>query len=369
MEGIEGKEDDGAMIGILGAGPAGLCAAINLAKRGENARVFERRAAPGMRFHPNLQGLRHVNEPPEKFMESLGIRSKIGYRHFSKGIICTRKREIHLGISGGGAMPFVLRGGRGSLEHALYCEAEKLGVEFEFNSQAKEKDVKIVASGMRHPPDAAALGTVFEDTDFPRDTYLVMFDDRYSPKGWYSYIVPISQDEIEFVTCVSREHIPDLAAIHAKAMAGRRIIRDFVAGKRKIASFGGAGAVRFPKSAIIGGKYYAGEAAGFQDPYMGFGIVYALRSGKIAADCLLDGSDYDAAWKKSFLHYFKKDIAYRLPMSLFGDRMAEIVMGKYVDGENVNLSAALPDKNPLYGAAAEAAFHLEMLKFGITGGW
>ncbi len=322
-----------------------------------------------MRFHANLQGLRHVNEPPEKFMESLGIRSKIDYRYFSKGIICTRKREIALDISGGGAMPFVVRGGKGSLEHALYCEAEKLGVGFEFNSRAKEKDVKIVASGMRHPPDAAALGTVFEDTDFPRDTYLVMFDDRHSPQGWYSYIVPISKDEIEFVTCVSKGHIPDLAAIHAKAMAGRKIIRDFVSGKRKIASFGGAGAVRFPKSAFADGRYYAGEAAGFQDPYMGFGIVYALRSGKLAADCLLDGTDYDAAWKRSFLSYFKKDIAYRLPMSIFGDRMAEIVMGKYRGGEKVNLSDALPDKNPIYNAAVEAAFHLEMAKFMIAGEW
>jgi len=357
------------MIGILGAGPAGLCAAINLAKKGERVKVFEKRAAVGGRFHPNLQGLRHVNEPPERFMAALGISSKIDYRCFRKGIICTRSRDINLDISGGNAMPFVLRGGKESLEHALFREAEGLGVEFEFNAQKGEQDVRIVASGMKCAPDAAAMGTVFEDTAFPRDTYLVMFDDRYSPKGWYSYIVPISSDEIEFVTCVSKRHIPDLAAIHQKAMGGRKIIRDFVSGKRKVASFGGAGAVRFPKTAFADGKYYVGEAAGFQDPYMGFGIVYALRSGKLAADCLLDGTDYDAAWKRSFLRYFKKDIAYRLPMSLFGDSVAEFVMGKYRDGERVNLSGALPEGNALYKAAVEAAFALEMGKFRLTGEW
>ena len=55
---------------------------------------------------------------------------------------------------------------------------------------------------------------------------------------------------------------------------------------------------------------------------MGFGIAYAIRSGNAAAKAIAEGKDYDALWKAEFLRYLEKDVAYRLPLSVFGDRMA-----------------------------------------------
>jgi flavin-dependent dehydrogenase len=267
-------------------------------------------------------------------------------------------------------MPFVLRGsGKGTLDDALFREAEMLGVEFEFNSRARENDADVIATGSRGAPDFAALGTVFEDDDFPRDCQLVLFDDRYSPRGWYSYILPVGRDEIEFVTCVSKPYIPQLAALHERAMQDRKEIAGVVGGKRKIGSFGGSASARIPRSAFVGGKCYVGEAAGFQDPYMGFGIAHALRSGCLAARSMLDGSDYDAAWKREIGYYLRKDAAYRFAMWLLGDSAAELVMSKHKDGARVNLSETLPEKNAAYRAVVEAVALLARVKRKASGSW
>ena len=254
-----------------------------------------------------------------------------------------------------------------SLDAALFSEAEKLGVEFEFNSRMREEGASIIATGSKGEPDSAALGSVFENGDFPRDCQLVMFDDRYSPRGWYSYILPVGKDEVEFVTCVSKPYIPQLAQLHAKAMKERKEIADAVGGRKKVASFGGSASSRIPKSAFVGGKYFVGEAAGFQDPYMGFGIAYALRSGHLAARAILDGGNYDAGWKREFGYYLRKDAAYRLVMEMLGDTAAEIMMSKYRGGERVDLSSALPEKNAAYRALVEAVAFVAQAKKKASG--
>ncbi len=354
------------MIRILGAGPAGLSAAINLALSGRKAEVFERCAGVGMRFCPNLQGLKYVGQP-EPFMQSLNLAPKIEYRYFKRVFFGTRSRDLELDISGS-RIAFVERGGEDSLEYTLYRQAEKEGVEFRFNSSLKESEADVIATGGKGC-DFAAIGGVYEDTDFPRDSYLAVFDDRYSPRGWYSYIFPISRDRIEFVNCASQPHVPKLSKLYGKAIAERKCIRDWLEGKRKVASFGGSGFARLPQSAFVGGKYLVGEAAGFQDPFMGFGIAYALRSGKLAADAILGKGSYDAAWKREMLPHLRKDYARRFAMSLLGDRMVEIAMGKYHEGGKMDVSHAAPENFPLYGAVERGFAELELAKRQISGYW
>lgn len=354
------------MIKIMGAGPAGLCAAINLAKAGREVKVFEMRNDVGMRFHPNLQGLKDVSDP-EDYMKELNINPKTRFRYFSRAFFGTRKRDIELGI--GKSMPFVVRGGKESLEYGLYREALDLGVGFEFNSRIMKDDVDIVAAGHGGACDAAALGMVFEDTDFPRDAFLIIFDDRYSPKGWYSYIVPISDDHIEFVNCVSQPHVPLLKKLTEKALQERKIVRGFLDGKRKVATFGGVGNISVPKTAFINNRYYVGEAAGFQDPFMGFGITYALKSAKMAADAIVNGYDYDAMWKRDIMPRMRKDFARRFPVSIFGDALPEMFMRKYRSGDRIDFQDVIPSSFPLYNVAEFVLFRLEILKKRLTGFW
>lgn len=351
------------MIEILGAGPAGLCAAINLSKEGERVRVCEQRTEPGMRFHENLQGIKDVGDVPE-FIRGMNLNPKIEYRYFKKAYFGTRDSDFELDVSKS-KTAFVARGGKRSLEYALFLQAEQEGVDFEFSSKKDGQSSLIVATGSSRA-DAAAVGSVFEDTDFPRDHYLVMFDDRYSPKGWYSYIIPISKDQVEFVNCVSWPYIPMVARLHEKAISERKVVRDFLSGKRKVASFGGSGGAVVPKSAFLGGKYYVGEAAGFQDPFMGFGIAYALKSGYLAAKAITEKKDYDLLWKEAFMANLRKDFASRLPMSIFGDRLVCMGMEKYRTGKSDDLAQAMP-KLPFHSAIEEVCFRLAVLKQQATG--
>ena len=253
-------------------------------------------------------------------------------------------------------------------EASIRLRREKEGAEFHFNSRLPEADAAIIATGGRGC-DFAAIGGVYEDTDFPRDSYLAVFDDRLSPFGWYSYIFPIGSDRIEFVNCASQPHVPELAKLYEKAVCGRKCIRNWLEGKKKVASFGGSGWARLPKSAFVGGKYYAGEAAGFQDPFMGFGIAYARRSGKLAADAIAGGGDYDAAWKRELLPHLRKDYARRFAMSVLGDRLVEMMMKKYDDGDCADISHAAPEKFPLYSAVERGFAELELLKRRLSGNW
>jgi flavin-dependent dehydrogenase len=47
------------------------------------------------------------------------------------------------------------------------------------------------------------------------------------------------------------------------------------------------------KQARINDRYYVGEAAGFQDCFLGFGMLYAFKSGYLATKRILDDLDYN----------------------------------------------------------------------------
>ena len=66
-------------IEIVGAGPAGLVAATNLAKAGCNITVYEEKLEVGHRFHGDFQGLENWSseEDVTTILERLGIYNKL----------------------------------------------------------------------------------------------------------------------------------------------------------------------------------------------------------------------------------------------------------------------------------------------------
>ena len=60
----------------------------------------------------------------------------------------------------------------------------------------------------------------------------------------------------------------------------------------------GRAALFLPRSGCDAeGRLYAGEAGGFSDFLLGFGIRGALQSGKLAAEAILSDADYDTLWQ------------------------------------------------------------------------
>lgn len=281
---------------IVGAGPAGLAAAITAAKSGASVIVHERAAQVGSRFHDDFEGLENWTTAGDVLDElaAIGIAADFDATPF---------RELILYLPGGerrilSQQPFfylVRRGAsEGTLDSALAARAEDAGVDIRYGDNVAElHQGGIVATGP-HVADAIASGWLFE-TDLPDGAWAAI-GEEVAPGG-YAYLLShagkatlavclfsnFTQDE----TCVERAVSLFQARIGFQMRARRR--------------FGGAGNMRIPDSAIRSGPLlYVGEAAGFQDPLWGFGIRTAIRSGTLAAHAWLDGrpKDYDVLWRR-----------------------------------------------------------------------
>jgi flavin-dependent dehydrogenase len=71
---------------ISGAGPAGLSAAINLAKAGYPVEVFEKNKKVGGRFRGDFQGLENWSEDDDTLLKLNEMNIDINFHHhpFSK---------------------------------------------------------------------------------------------------------------------------------------------------------------------------------------------------------------------------------------------------------------------------------------------
>lgn len=214
----------------------------------------------------------------------------------------------------------------------------------------------------------AAFGAIYENDSFERDRFLYMHDDRFSPIGWYFYIIPIDKTRIEVVNCCSQPYVPKVKELFYKAIKERPIVQDILKDSAELSTFGGVGGADIPKTAIIDGRLYVGEAAGFQDPFRGFGMNYALESGKLAADSIISGRNYDELWKKQFAFRMKTDFARRFAMTLLRDRLVEIYFRKVRDGDTLDFDRIRPS-GFLYNAGESLFYRLELLRKKITGYW
>ncbi len=152
-------------IDIAGAGPAGLAAAIALARMGYRVRVLERRDRVGSRFHDDLQGLENWSTGEDCLgeLESLGIQPT-WWMHSCTAVDLHVERHRPLPIRAGRPLYYLVRRGarwERSLDNALLSQARELGVEVRFGCAAAAKDVQIFAAGPQGRPMAVVRGLTF----------------------------------------------------------------------------------------------------------------------------------------------------------------------------------------------------------------
>jgi flavin-dependent dehydrogenase len=283
---------------IIGAGPAGLSAAIAIAAAGGEAVVHDRRADVGQRFHGDFQGLESWTTR-EDVIDELG---RMGISaDFEKVPICDlvffdpggREHACH------SARPlfYLVRRGSdyGTLDVALRRQAVALGVELRFGDTVEHlTQGGLIAHGPRGA-DAVAVGYTFE-TDMA-DAVFGAISESMAPKG-YSYLL-VHGGRGTIAACL-------FADFHNEKVYVERTLDFFRARtgvKMKSAQrFGGTGNFTAPRTARRGNLLFAGEAAGFQDAFWGFGMRYALVSGYLAAQALLRNQfdTYDKIWKRRF---------------------------------------------------------------------
>jgi len=281
---------------VVGAGPAGLTAAITAARAGARVIVYERAQQVGMRFHGDFQGLENWTTADDVLDEiaGLGVETTFPYAPFYRQICFAPDGREHVCASPAPFYYLVRRGpGEGTLDRALRAQAEALGVEIRFGQVVAQPPTgSIVGRGPRRG-DAVAVGWLFE-TDMP-DGAWVALGNKVAPGG-YAYLLVSGGLGTLSVCLFSRfREARDFLARAVELFTRRAGL--CMRGQRP---FGGAGNLSLPQTAAVDGTLTAGEAAGFQDPLWGFGIRNAMISGHLAARALLGGAgeDYDAAWRR-----------------------------------------------------------------------
>lgn len=350
---------------ILGAGLAGLSAAINLTLGGREVEVFERKSDVGEQIKQNYQCLLSTRGKPDSYFKQFNLKPQCSVFPLSKAILVTRTRDVSVSIKE--PVIFYLRGGKDSLEYGLYRQAKDLGIRFFFNEKKDPSEMDIVATG-RKRCDMVAFGCIYEDLDFPRDTYLYMHDDRYSPRGWYLYILPLPGNRFKVVNCTSQPHVKQTRRLYFKAIREKEILRKYIGDAEPVETFGGFGGCHFPRSAVKGKTKYIGEAAGFQDPFRGFGMNYAMESGFLVARAILEGKDYDRLWKSHLKPRIKTDLFRRYAMVVFGDKAIEHVFKNLENGGEVDFNKVAT--GGLTGKVLKELFYrLAIFRHWRTGHW
>jgi len=281
-------------IPVCGAGPAGLVAAITLARAGRRVTVFERHADVGSRFHDDLQGLENWTTEADVLEElaGFGVEADFTAAPFHEAVVSDPEGREHVYRSPRPMAYIVHRGAvPGSLAFGLRKQALAAGAEIRFHAPCRQlPDGGIVAEGP-HGADAIGIGYLF-DTDRADGAFIALSDDL-APRGYAYLLIQGGRGTVmswlydDFHR--DREYLQRTVAFFQRH-AGLEM--------REPRRTGGGANFLPPRSARRGGLLFTGEAAGFQDALWGFGMRYAMVSGHLAARALLDNAPaaYDRLW-------------------------------------------------------------------------
>jgi flavin-dependent dehydrogenase len=317
-------------INIVGAGPAGLTAAIVLARHGYAVRVFEMAPDVGHRLSGDFQGLENWSSEKDValVLGELGIRQNFLFAPYHGGTIYTPLTQSSKITSERPIFYLVRRGsGPGTLDAGLKEQALASGVEILFNRRADVHALKgktIVATGPRGY-NAVASGITFE-TDM-QDHAALVFHDKMAPKG-YAYLL-VNKGLGTMATVLYREH-RQVNDCFLKTAAFFREHLDVIIRNEKI--FGSYGNFFMSDTQVLSDKLYVGEAAGFQDCLWGFGLRYAIVSGHLAARSIVDGCDYDTLWKEGLKGMLETSLINRYLFERWGHRGYRYLARKFSSG-------------------------------------
>jgi len=304
-------------IRILGAGISGLTAAINLAREGYDVEVHERLSDAERKHKLNFEGLENWTTDIMKLLKKINIKTDFRNKGFNEATWYSPSFKEAVLKDKEPFFYLVERGGKNSLEYSLKKQALSLGVRFKFKSKINGAD--IISTGATKPM-AFGFGTFYENVDF-KDKVIGILSNKIAPNGYF-YVLVWNKRASVCTTAYNTKIFKDLRKIHRNNLK-IDICKEILNGSREKHEFSGFINQNIPNSAVLDGSIYTGEAAGFQDAFLGFGMKYAFLSGYFATRSIIDGTSYDELWKNSFEKELKKSLYNRFFLNIFGDRIYE----------------------------------------------
>lgn len=289
---FEGKNMKTKKIKIAGAGPSGLTAAINLAKAGYEVDVFEKRTDTGKRFHGDLQGLENWSEETNVLQELQGMNVNVNFDcdPFHELVITNGSNSRVSHYPEEKPLCYLVKRGvvPGSLDQGLKKQALEAGANLRFGQTIPLEEADIVATGpISKEIFAVDKGIVFQ-TSY-KDTNVFLVNDDAAYKGYSYLLITKGYGCLCTVLFDKFERLDDCYET-SKEMFAESMSFDI----QDPVPVAGVGCFSTQNIYQKGNSYYVGEAAGLQDLMWGFGIRTAIKSGYLAARCIVNNEDYTA---------------------------------------------------------------------------
>lgn len=304
------------LIQIGGAGPAGLAAAITLARAGRRVLVHEAQAEAGYRFGGDFQGLENwsTHQDVLDLLREIGITTEFAMLPCSRGYAFDAWGERYE-VAGRKTLFYMVERGPspGTLDTALLKQARGLGVEVRFNSRLDYLDGPGILAAGPKAADAIAVGYHFETA--MQDGFWVIYDDELAPQGYAYLLVMNRRGTVK--SCMFSGFKQEHLYVQRTVAAFQRLVGLVMVNP---IPHGGAGNFHIPVRAVTGVHPVVGEEAGFQDFLWGFGMRYAILSGVLAARSLLEGKDYNLLWRRELWPPMWSSLVNRAIFGMLGNR-------------------------------------------------
>lgn len=302
-------------IKIMGAGPAGLTAAINLAKNGYKVKVYEKNKDCGMRFRGDFQGFENWSSHVD-ILEEIQLKNvNLGfwYKPIFQAEFYDYKRNKRIIDFEKPGLYLIKRGiFPDSLDMSLKKQALETGVDIKFNQRVSEEDVDIVAGGPKKV-DGIVRGITFKTTT--EHNPVMILDDTIAPKS-FAYL--LINDGIGCLgTGLTKGYHKSNEYLDKTIEVFQNLIDIDIRNPKRYTGYGNYFIkTRYEEQ----GKLFIGEAAGLQDYLFAFGLRQAITSGYLAALSIVQKKDFDKMMKEILVPQLKISLTNRFFFCLLGNK-------------------------------------------------